>query len=139
MTPRNGGCLCGKIRFTVSADPIISGACYCRDCQYVAGGGAAYGMMVPTEALSITRGEATLFVVTSDRGTKVVRAFCPDCGVHLFSYNDANADFRSVKIGAMDDPENFQSQGTVWAASAQPWHHIDRSLMVIDGNPEFQV
>jgi len=47
MTSHEGGCLCGAVRFTVVGDPVVAGACYCRDCQYASGGGPAYGMVYP--------------------------------------------------------------------------------------------
>jgi len=125
MTVREGGCLCGAIRFKVEGEPMISGACLCRDCQYVAGGGAAYAMMYPAEALTITKGETRCVTVKGDSGADVFRHFCPDCGVHLYSYNSHTPEFRAIKVGVLDDPSQFQSQGTVWTASKQPWHRVD--------------
>ena len=31
-----GGCLCGAVRYKISADPIFSGKCYCEDCRKTA-------------------------------------------------------------------------------------------------------
>ena len=137
MTTREGGCLCGAVRFKVEGDPIVAGACYCRDCQYVAGGGAAYGAMFPAEAVTLTAGETRSFTVTADSGAEVFREFCPRCGVHLISYNAAHPQFKSVKVGVLDDPSGFVSQGSIWTASAQPWHRIDPELPSAEGNPEF--
>ncbi len=137
MTMREGGCLCGDVRYKVDGDPLVSGACYCRDCQYVAGGGAAYGSMYPKSALTITEGEPQTYIVKADSGVDVFRQFCPTCGVHLISYNSAHADFRSIKIGTLDDPSAFTSEGSVWTSSTQPWHRVDDSLPTYDKNPAF--
>ena len=128
MTIREGGCLCGAVRFAVEGDPIISGACHCRHCQYVAGGGAAYGVMFPSGAVTVTKGEPRLFTVKGESGADVYRHFCPECGVHLLSGNSRFPEFRSVKIGVFDDPAWFRSDGSIWAASAQPWHRVDPDL-----------
>lgn len=136
MTVHLGGCLCGAVRFEIHGEALLSGACYCRDCQYVSGGGAAYGLMFPADAVRIVKGEMTAFVVKGESGADVYRHFCPKCGVHLISHNDAYPQFRSVKAGVLDDPSWFQSQGSIWTASAQPWHQIDRSLICIERNPE---
>lgn len=138
MTVQEGGCLCGALRFKVEGDPIVSGACYCRACQSVAGGGAAYGMMFPAEALSVTKGETRSFICKADSGADVYRLFCPDCGVHLFSHNSTHPQYRSVKVGVLDDPSAFQSQGSVWTASAQPWHHVDPDLPSWETEPDFR-
>ena len=33
MSTFTGGCLCGKIRYTATADPVFQGVCHCSDCQ----------------------------------------------------------------------------------------------------------
>ncbi len=135
MTLHKGGCACGAVRFEVQGEPIVSGACYCRTCQYVAGGGAAYGMMFRKEALKVTKGEMKCFTVKGDSGADVFRFFCPGCGVHLISYNSNGPEFRAVKAGVLDDPSWFQSQGSIWTSDAQPWHQFDQGLPIIEKNP----
>ena len=137
MTIREGGCLCGAVRFKIEGDPMISGACYCRDCQYVSGGGAAYGLMYPAPAVTITTGETRTHTIKAESGADVFREFCPRCGVHLISHNSAHPQFRTVKIGTLDDPSSFQSQGNIWTSSAQPWHRIETDLPSHEKNPEF--
>lgn len=136
MTTREGGCLCGAVRYKVEGDPIVSGACYCRDCQYVAGGGAAYGSMYPAAAVTVTAGETRRHKVVADSGAEVFREFCPCCGVHLISYNSSHPAFKSIKAGTLDDPSGFRSEGSIWTASAQPWHRIERELPAAEGNPD---
>ena len=137
MSKQEGGCLCGAVRFTVEGDPIAAGVCYCRDCQYVAGGGGAHGTLYMADAVAVTKGETNSFVVTADSGADVTRDFCPVCGVHLFSHNSTHPEFRSVKIGVFDDPSHFQSMGSIWTVSAQPWHKIDPNLPRWDKEPNF--
>lgn len=124
MTTRTGGCLCGAVRFEVTGEPHVAGACYCRDCQYTSGGGAAYGEMYPADAVSVTRGELRDYVSRAESGSDVHRLFCPACGTHLISYNSANQRFRAIKPGTLDDPSGFRSQGSLWTRSAQPWHRM---------------
>ena len=34
---RDGGCLCGAVRYTAEADPTSATVCHCRDCQKFTG------------------------------------------------------------------------------------------------------
>ncbi len=136
MTVQEGGCLCGAVRIRIEGEPIFAGACYCRACQRVAGGAAAYAIAYPKEAVTVTKGETRTVTVKADSGSDVYREFCPDCGVHLISHNSGNPNFRAIKVGVLDDPSEFKSQGSIWTASAQPWHRVDSDLPAWDGNPD---
>lgn len=125
---KTGGCLCGAVRFSITADPIIGGACFCRDCQYTSGGAEAHGLMYPADAVTITKGTPKTHSLTAPSGNTVYRQFCPDCGVHLISWNSAAQQMRAVKVGTLDDPSDYKSHGSLWVSSAQPWHRPDPDL-----------
>lgn len=76
----------------------------------------------------MVQGEPSTFSLQSASGNTVFRQFCPDCGVHLISWNSAAPDMRAIKVGTLDDPSTYQSQGSVWVSSAQPWHRPDPDL-----------
>jgi len=125
MSTRTGSCLCGAVSFEITAEPIVSGACHCRDCQTVAGGAPGYGMLLPAAALRVTAGETRVYWSVADNGNRVGRAFCPDCGTHLFARNERHPEFVSVKAGVLDDAQAFQVMAHVWTDSAPSWHPID--------------
>ena len=50
---RTGGCRCGAIRYTLSAAPVATRLCWCRDCQYWATGNAAVNIIVPRAAVAV--------------------------------------------------------------------------------------
>src|SRR5258708_24173052 len=37
MTSTTGGCLCGRVRYSITAAPIRSGICHCRNCRRYTG------------------------------------------------------------------------------------------------------
>ena len=39
-----GGCLCGKVRYSADAEPIFVGVCHCTNCQK--GTGTAFNVVV---------------------------------------------------------------------------------------------
>jgi len=121
MSHATGGCLCGRVRYEITADPILQLACYCRDCQYAGGGAPALIAVVPKAQLAVTKGEPKTFWSKGDSGGDVGRSFCADCGSPLFSEPKSVGVF-ALKIGSLDDPSKFHPQFDIWMKSAQPWH-----------------
>ena len=61
MTTRTGGCACDAVRYEISAEPVFQVACHCRACQYASGGAPTLAMIVPKEALKVTKGEPRFY------------------------------------------------------------------------------
>ena len=135
MTSTTGGCLCGAIRYEVSADPVGQFACHCRACQQATGGSPTFGMLVPTDSVAITKGEPRVFWSTGDNGGQVGRCFCEACGSPLFSKLGGAPQLMVVKVGGLDDPSAFKVQIDMWMDAAQPWHRPHEGAMGFPGNP----
>lgn len=118
-----GGCLCGAVRYKLTADILGMGQCHCRDCQIVAGGAPAHVALVPAGTIDVT-GTLKEFNVTADNGNTPARKFCPECGTHLFSAPGGEAAIEVVKVGTLDDPSGFAPTAVLWTSSAQPWHEV---------------
>ena len=71
-----GGCLCGKVRYSADAEPTFVGVCHCKNCQK--GTGTAFSVVValPTPALTV-RGTLQTFTGRGDSGKATYRRFCP--------------------------------------------------------------
>jgi hypothetical protein len=37
MAHIEGGCLCGRVRYSAEAEPTFAGVCHCTDCQKFSG------------------------------------------------------------------------------------------------------
>lgn len=75
-----GGCMCGAVRYECSAEqPAFTTNCYCHDCQRASGTALTSNLVVPAEAVRITRGQLKYHEHTADSGNKVRRGFCADC------------------------------------------------------------
>src|SRR5437868_9864366 len=79
MAGFSGGCLCGKVRYSSNADPVMTAVCHCRNCQKQAGTAFSIIVGIPRANLSVT-GALKDFVDKGDSGLPVHRNFCPDCG-----------------------------------------------------------
>lgn len=119
MTERTGRCLCGSVSFKLTAEPVATRICWCRDCQHLAGNGTV-NMLVPTEALAVA-GVVSGYASRADSGNEITRQFCPRCGTHLFAMSSARPQFRVVRVGNLDDPSSVQPSVNIWADSAPSW------------------
>jgi hypothetical protein len=113
-----GGCLCGKVRYEVTAPALFGGFCYCIDCRKSSGSHSA-SMAVPEAAVKLT-GETREFAVKGDSGNPVIRVFCPTCGSPILS-KGARAGVVMLKAGSLDDPEQFKPMASVYAKRAPSW------------------
>ena len=131
MPIRAGGCRCGAIRYEVTGTPVAGIACHCRDCQYVAGGGANYSMVFGHAGFRVVRGIPKIYKATPSSGGSF---FCDVCGVHVFSQPDTNLHLVAVKVGSLDDSSDFQVQADTWMKSAPPWHRPHEGARQFGGN-----
>ena len=72
-----GGCLCGKVRFTIEADaPIAARVCWCRVCQYIGAGSGTANAVFPKDKIAVT-GELAGYDSVAESGNHMRRSFCP--------------------------------------------------------------
>ena len=128
---RTGGCQCGEIRFEVNGNPLGGVACHCRACQYVAGGAANLTWVFPKDGFSILSGIPQCFKAKPTSGGSY---FCGNCGVHVYSQPDSNAEIVAIKVGSFDDAEGFRIEADIWMSSAPPWHTTTQGAAQFDGN-----
>lgn len=125
--PITGGCLCGAVRYSVSAPPIAVRQCWCRDCQYWASGSATVNAVFEVDKVAMTDTLAT-FVSTADSGNTMRRGFCPACGTPVTSASDARPEYVILRVGTMDQPSLVPPAMTIWTDSAPAWAHHDPGL-----------
>src|SRR6185503_3224450 len=98
-----GGCLCGRVRYECSAEPIFMGNCHCRDCQRSSGGAYEPDIGLPAGALKITGG-VKYYEAKAASGNMLSRGFCPECGASLFGKTTGAPDLAMITAGSLDDP-----------------------------------
>jgi len=125
--PVSGSCLCGAVRYTATAAPIITRMCWCRVCQYLASGNATVNVCFPTKAISIS-GELRDYENVAESGNTMHRRFCPTCGTHMFSEAEIRPHLIFVRAGTVDDPAIVQPAATIWTSSAPAWACINQQL-----------
>jgi hypothetical protein len=122
MANITGGCLCGRVRYTVTGAPAFSGLCHCRNCQRYTG--SAFEALIAFPAASVSvQGELKTYDDTGDSGQPVHRRFCPNCGSGVVNEVDVLPGVTIVLAGTLDDPAAFKPTMDVYWSSAQPWVH----------------
>lgn len=126
MTERTGACLCGQVRFRLTADPVSARVCWCRDCQHIASNGTVNALF-PEGAIEIT-GATSEYLRQGGSGNTVRRRFCPHCGCHLFADSPTYPGIVVVRIGNLDDPSSIKPVANIWSSSAPTWACLDPSV-----------
>lgn len=132
-TPRSGGCLCGSVRYRISAEPAVSRICWCRDCQHLSSNGTVNAIF-PSAAIEIT-GTLQAYTSDADSGNQVTRRFCARCGSHLFADSTGRAGLTVVRMGTLDDPSSIRPSANIWASRAPGWACLDDTLARAEQQP----
>ena len=99
---KQGGCQCGRIRYSADVTEADAYHCHCRLCQKATGGFAATFVMLPVTAV---QWEQEPDWYASSPIAK--RPYCSHCGSPLgFKFNDH--DKMDLTCGSFDDPSRFR-------------------------------
>jgi hypothetical protein len=120
---REGGCLCGAVRFKAEGEPINVRICHCRNCQKAMGSPFFARALFRQTALTI-EGETARYP-TSDQ---LDRVFCPKCGTRLFSWRKVGAMRAGVALAAFDDRNAFAPTDHMWVTEKMDWVRLDDGL-----------
>jgi hypothetical protein len=129
MESYEGGCLCGKVRFRVSAPMLDSGYCHCRMCQRNSGSPVIAFATFPVEAFGWIRGAPAVYASSANAR----RQFCAGCGSYMVFQRDDLPQEISVNVGAFDDPTAFPPRSHIFSESRVSWLHIDDDLPRLQG------
>ncbi len=72
-----GGCLCGKVRYSADAEPIFVGMCHCTNCQKASGSAFNIVVALPKPAVSL-QGMVATFEGRGDSGKADIPTVLPD-------------------------------------------------------------
>ena len=128
----DGGCLCGRVRYSYQGEVGAANYCHCADCRRVSG--SAFGVSVPVDAsgFHIVEGEPKSFTKQGDSGRPVTRFFCPNCGSPLFTVPPHRPGTYFLKAGSLDDPSVVRPARQSWMRSRVAWASIDSELPAYD-------
>ena len=129
---REGGCLCGRVRFTASGEPVAKAFCHCPSCRRAAGAPVVAWAMFPSESVRFTTEALSRY----ESSPGVVRGFCSRCGTPV-SYEGPLIDgLIDLTIAAFDLPGELKPDIHVWHRHRLPWMPVEDGAVTFDELPD---
>ncbi len=130
---REGGCLCGGVRYRLHGhcrDVIL---CHCMNCRRTHGHVSAY-TAVDGQQLEWVRRETLRWY--HDESPDTYRGFCNRCGASLFWDARDGKGKISVAAGSLDDASGLKLIGHVYVGEAGRYYQIDDALPRFESGSE---
>ena len=139
-----GGCLCGKVRFSINQHPVRTFVCHCTFCQRVTGTSFYAESIFPLDAVQFNEGELRQYEHLSEGSQKKVYVhFCPSCGTTVGLTFERWPEVHAISRGCYDYPNSVEVTSHIWTESAQTGVVLPegiecfaRGRAQLDGQPE---
>jgi hypothetical protein len=126
-----GGCLCGSVRYEITALLKSAEHCHCSMCRKAHGAAFSTNSVVPTDKLTVTSGADLISEYQSS--PKRRKCFCSTCGSQLFIRRLDKPELTVVTLGTIDGDPLALPERHVFVASKACWHEITDTL------PQFRI
>ena len=131
--PRQGGCMCGAVRYEVSGDAIWVGFCHCKSCRAHTGAPVVTFACFVKEHVRFHKGQRQIY--NSSPG--VERGFCGNCGTPMTWEGKSNlperGDIIEFYISTFDEPDEFIPINHVWYPDKISWFDVADDLPRYEG------
>ena len=133
--PYAGGCVCGAVRYRLTAEPLTLYACHCTDCQALSGSAFRMAMPVLHTALEVTAGAPAAMQYVPRGGRPKHGYRCDACSTWLWGAPERAPTLRILRPSTLDDRSWLDPVAHIWVRSAQPWVHLPDGVLVFDEQP----
>ena len=121
---REGGCLCGAVRYRLTGEPRPVFGCHCTQCRKTSGHFVA-ATAVKREQLEIVEGADKVTWYGSSPGVR--RGFCGTCGSNLF-WDRESLDIIAVMAGGLDAPSGLKMTQHIFVSDKGDYYEIADGL-----------
>ncbi len=135
MSGLKGGCLCGKVKYELQGEPLMTVICHCRDCQRQTGTSFSIVIGVAPENVKV-EGVPEIYTTTGETGSEVHRHFCSACGSPILSDATASFGVYFVKAGTLEDTSTLRPELEIFCDEAQQWCNLKGDWKKAARNPE---
>jgi hypothetical protein len=128
---RTARCGCGELTVLARGEPAEVYLCSCLDCQRQTGSAFSYAALYPVAEVTIAGPQKT-WRHQGDSGRGVEIAFCPTCGVGVYSRAQVFPRLVCVAVGCFADPAFAKPTRLYWAARRHHWLTTPEETELID-------
>lgn len=126
-----GGCLCGKVRYTVAGALFNADHCHCSMCRRQHGAAfATYAEFSPGDFIW-TSGEELVKVYEAPQGGGW--CFCSECGSTLAGSDQGR--ITTVTLGTIEGDPGVRPESHIFVGSRAEWHDITDDLPQFEQRP----
>jgi hypothetical protein len=118
-----GSCACGRMRFELSAAPLVMRHCHCSRCRRARAAAHATNLAYPLDALRYTAGEELLSDFDLPGAQFFGQSFCSACGGAV-PRRSLGRGFVVVPIGSLDSDPGITASAHQFVGSKAPWYEI---------------
>ena len=129
----NSGFICGKVRYSMTSDPLFVHACHCLDCQRLSGSAFVVLMGVVKSDLKLD-GELTSVTNPTPSGAGYDAHLCPSCATIIWNkYHFVELPIIALRAGTLDDPGLAPPQYHIFCRTRQPWVNLPQDALEYEG------
>ena len=115
-----GSCLCGAVRIRVTAPPLLTSACHCRDCQKLSAGPFTLTAMFPEEAVAVTGELVPGALRTPGRD----HLYCATCLTFVLSRIEGAGPRINLRLSLLDQARAFAPFIETMTDQKMPWVRV---------------
>jgi glyoxylase I family protein len=121
-----GQCLCGAVRYEVTAPLGEARLCHCEMCRRANGAAFSANVRVARKDYSLVAGEASITEYESSPGH--FRAFCRVCGSPVYARLQVDPEHIRLRLGGLSGELDVRVTAHVWVSANPSWYAIEDSL-----------
>ena len=114
---RQGGCRCGKVRFEVTGQPMVTVACHCTGCQHMTASAFSLSEAYAWPQFRLIEGET---VIGGIHGP-MHHFHCDYCKTWVFTDPGEEAGFVNVRSTVFDSPRQEPPFVETYTSESLPW------------------
>lgn len=118
--PFQGSCLCGAVRVRITAPPLLTLACHCRDCQKLTASAYSLTAMFPDDSFSCTGALVAGGLCTPGRD----HYFCKACLTFIYSQIGGRSQRINLRTSVLDDAGLFEPFVELMTDEKIAWAHV---------------